>query len=157
MIKEFFKNILKELYGDEINRVTHDFVKEQFEETLDRQISDALLPVMKQISDLNKEIESKVTDIRKIVNDDIKVAKNVISKSLAVWVCVFPGFSALYPISLLILAGISKYLVILAFMESSRLRYILSISNKLFCRVCFAFSVLSIEEELDVLILGSYL
>jgi len=82
MLRNWFKEILRELFADEIKTLAFDFIESKVSDTIENDIRDALAPAMIQIKDYNANIIAKVAEIDKVVTNDINISKKVITNKL---------------------------------------------------------------------------
>ena len=78
MISGMIKNILKDIFEDEIQNV----VEKKVGTVIEDQIANALAPSLKKISELNETIDEKIDDINRSVIEKMEVIREVASDSL---------------------------------------------------------------------------
>ena len=83
MIRDWFKDLLKEVFSDDIENMHNNFLEKKYGEAVDKEIVELLAPLRVDVSEFRSNLQAKLKEIDKSVNVELKNTKKMVDTSLA--------------------------------------------------------------------------
>lgn len=83
MIREFFKDIFKEVFSDDIEKMHFSYLEKKYGDAVDAEIKDILAPLRDDAVDFRNKMNDQLKAIDKSVTVELKATKKTIDTALA--------------------------------------------------------------------------
>ena len=83
MIRDWFKDLLKEVFSDDIEQLHHAYIEKKYGDVVEKEILELIAPLREDVTKFQNNLRTQLMDIDKAVTAELKISKKQINDALA--------------------------------------------------------------------------